>query len=589
MDTLGTGTYSPEDNKLRLYPFSRLSKEDYARVRAAGFIWAPKQELFVAPMWTPERADFLEELCGEIEDEDKSLVERSEERAERFEDYSDKRREDADRAHAAVEAIAGGIPMGQPILVGHHSERRARRDAEKIQNGMSRAVKMWETSKYWEERAQGAIRHAKHKERPDVRARRIKGLEADKRRSERTKAEAEKFLETYIDPEAAKMKLRDGRELLPALLGTYEGGLSFEDQGKFEKGEFPFPEALARAIENLSRHVAHANRWIDHISNRIAYERAMMGEAGGIATDRTGPEKGGACKCWASPGYGRGWSYIQKVNRVSVTVLDNFGNSGRNFTRTIPFDKLRAVMTKKEVDEKREAGLVADIPDGTGFYLKAEDPKAEEHAAETRGEMNQRAHEEAVQAKEDEGEKFQAMRETLKAGIQVVSAPELFVTPPELAERMVEEAEIESAHRVLEPSAGTGNLLRAIGNGPDKVAVELNSSLVERLAVCGVSGLHIHQGDFLQCNGDLGKFDRVLMNPPFSAEIDHVLHAYEFLNPGGRIVAIMSEGPFFRSDKKSVAFRAFLDEYGRSEKLPADTFKVSGTGVNTRLVVIDKE
>lgn len=75
---LGTATYSPEDNKLRLYPDARLSKEDYARFKAAGFKWAPKQELFVAPMWTPERADLLEETCGEIGDEDKSLVERSE-------------------------------------------------------------------------------------------------------------------------------------------------------------------------------------------------------------------------------------------------------------------------------------------------------------------------------------------------------------------------------------------------------------------------------------------------------------------------------------------------------------------------------
>ncbi len=28
------------------------------------------------------------------------------------------------------------IPPGQPILVGHHSERRTRRDAQRIENGM---------------------------------------------------------------------------------------------------------------------------------------------------------------------------------------------------------------------------------------------------------------------------------------------------------------------------------------------------------------------------------------------------------------------------------------------------------------------
>ena len=86
-----SATYDPGDNKLRLYASSRLDKDLYVKVREMGFIWAPKQDLFVAPMWTPQREDFLLELCGEIEDEDKSLVQRQEERAERFENYSDKR------------------------------------------------------------------------------------------------------------------------------------------------------------------------------------------------------------------------------------------------------------------------------------------------------------------------------------------------------------------------------------------------------------------------------------------------------------------------------------------------------------------
>ena len=52
-----TATYSPEDNKLRLYPSGRLPADVYQRVKAAGFKWAPKQQLFVAPAWTPDRAD----------------------------------------------------------------------------------------------------------------------------------------------------------------------------------------------------------------------------------------------------------------------------------------------------------------------------------------------------------------------------------------------------------------------------------------------------------------------------------------------------------------------------------------------------
>ncbi|CAM7109069.1 Putative plasmid protein [Escherichia coli] len=83
-------TYSPDDNKLRLYAVSRLDPETYKKVHDAGFRWAPKQALFVAPAWTPGREDVLLSLAGEIEDEDSTLAERQEARAERFTGYSGK-------------------------------------------------------------------------------------------------------------------------------------------------------------------------------------------------------------------------------------------------------------------------------------------------------------------------------------------------------------------------------------------------------------------------------------------------------------------------------------------------------------------
>lgn len=577
-EKLGSATYSPEDNKLRLYPFARLSKEDYDRVRAMGFIWAPKQELFVAPMWTPNRADFLEEIVGEIEDEDKTLVERAEERAERFESYSEKRAGDADRAHKAVSSIADNIPFGQPILVGHHSEKHARRDAEKIENGMRRAVKMWETSKYWEQRAQGAISHAKYKELPSVRARRIKGLEADLRKQEKNKKRAEEFIKAYTDQEMHEKVYRDGRPYAVALLQTFEGGLPHEVAWAFEKGEKTMEEVLPLAMQSLRNQVAYAGRWINHITNRLSYEKAMMQESGGLETDKKGPEKGGACVCWASPR--GGWAYIQKVNRISVTVEDNWGNGGRNFTRVIPFDKIKAIMSAAEVQAARDCGTLIETSDKCGFFL--------------RGNGNDGEAKRAMQTEKAPGEeKFQALKETLNAGVQTVTAPELFPTPPELANRIIKEAEIQDGHTVLEPSAGTGAILSALfaetTTTPDQVkAVEINSSVCRQFRQ-RFPTTPIQEADFLSLNGELGDFDRILMNPPFSAEIEHVQHAFDHLKKGGKLVAIMSEGPFFRSDKKAENFRQWFEEIGgTSEKLPRDTFKESGTSVSTRLVTIEK-
>jgi hypothetical protein len=95
-------SYTAEDNRLRLYSTTRLDSETYARGKAAGFISAPKQDLFVAPMWTPSREDLHIELAGEIEDEDRSLVDHAVERADRFSDYKESRIDDAQRAHDAV-------------------------------------------------------------------------------------------------------------------------------------------------------------------------------------------------------------------------------------------------------------------------------------------------------------------------------------------------------------------------------------------------------------------------------------------------------------------------------------------------------
>ena len=185
-----------------------------------------------------------------------------------------------------------------------------------------------------------------------------------------------------------------------------------------------------------------------------------------------------------------------------------------------------------------------------------------------------------------------AQEDPMKArerGLIGMKIPGFFPTPPAVIEMMLAEASIEEGDTVLEPSAGTGNIAEAAKNaGAKVVALEVNSTLAEILEE---KGFDVAGRDFLDHDE---KYDHVLMNPPFEKgqDIDHVRHAYELLNPGGRIVAIMSEGPFFRGDKKATDFRGWLSDVGWSEKLPDGSFKntkeVSQTGVNARLVVIDR-
>lgn len=668
-----TATYSPEDNKLRLYPALRLDAETYSRVRAAGFIWAPKQELFVAPAWSPYREDLARELCGEIGDEDTSLVERAEAKAERLEDLSERKQQQADAAHKAVHAIADGIPLGQPILVGHHSERHARKDAERIENGMRKAVECWKAAGYWQERAAGALRHAKYKELPAVRYRRIKGLEADKRKQEKYKSDADMWLKLWTEcakeqDKELQMKVAirisgmGGRLLMPRKEGDRPDFDQRPDAYSVLTNSYPslyaprtIDEVLAVALDpsTYPASIAHCERWIEHYSNRIAYERAMLDEQGGLKGEQFDYQIGGRI-------LRRGeWLPILKVNKrggviMSVTVSGHFAS-------TVSVDEIRDYRPPAEGEAEKvkaatDKGPMCNYP-GEGFKHMTTDewkrkkmsdvPQSIVHqATATHGKHRTRATygghwstvavyltdakrvdppappqipaepvrfecirefnqdvqftrataAEVAEALSPENfdTKMKALEQQLKAGVQVVAAPQLFPTPADLAARVTEEAAIEPGHDVLEPSAGTGAILDAcfhlngIGfNGTPEdgrlVAVEISRPLADALAQ-RYPLASIIPGDFLEQNGNLGKFDRVVMNPPFQngADIKHIQHALKFLKPGGRLVAICANG-----SRQQAILKPLAENSGGSwEDLPAGTFASQGTNVNSALLVI---
>lgn len=581
-------TYSPDDNKLRLYSTFRLDAETYAKVKAEGFKWAPQQQLFVAPMWTPGREDLLIELCGEIEDEDKRLVDRAEERAERFDDYSEKRKADADRAHAAVSAIADNIPMGQPILVGHHSEKHARRDAEKIENGMRRAVKMWETSQYWTRRAAGALRHAKYKERADVRARRIKGLEADKRKHERTVKASNALLSLWSeldnphkDGRPCDDDLRMKRALwIAARAHYYQPDGVWSLYSALSDGKMTAQEAREIAERQDRGNLQDAQRWLTHLENRLAYEKAMLDDQGASALLAPKPKAKQLPLCnyrqevFSLPNrYSRGEliHYHQvEMTQAEYSAIHNdykgtriVENSHRIRTALVKQALVAVFLTDSKVHEK-PAAIEPELPPP---------PKPRTPALSEPKPIDQ------------DKAKFQALQEQLKTGVHVVAANQLFPTPADVAERMVDYADIKPGHRVLEPSAGKGDILAAVGRvriDCKAVAVEINHSLSEHLKATFIVNVETRCADFLSCNGDLGTFDRILMNPPFEngADIKHITHALHMLKPGGRLVAICADGP-----RQNDALRPLASEW---EPLPAGTFKDQGTNVNTVLMVIDK-
>ena len=194
---------------------------------------------------------------------------------------------------------------------------------------------------------------------------------------------------------------------------------------------------------------------------------------------------------------------------------------------------------------------------------------------------------ELLTPKSEEQKQADALQSKLN-GLQFSNIPGYFPTPPAVIEQMLEHADIDAGQTVLEPSAGSGAICDVLnGLGVEISACEVNHTLREILQA---KGYQLVEHNFLDYENPEA-FDRVMMNPPFEKlqDIDHVRHAYGLLAPMGRLVAIMSTGPFFRNDRKCVAFRDWLEDLAATvHDLPENSFKESGTGVNTKIVVIDK-
>ncbi|MFI7608483.1 class I SAM-dependent methyltransferase [Micromonospora sp. NPDC049366] len=190
----------------------------------------------------------------------------------------------------------------------------------------------------------------------------------------------------------------------------------------------------------------------------------------------------------------------------------------------------------------------------------------------------------------------EAIKRAVKTGRAVpVSQSEGYVpTPGDVAEEVcsypyTDLERLPAGSVVLEPSAGGGQLVRAIlevNPGVRVVALEPNK------ARAALIGDHDGRVTVFNCTleeyaatarhpigaGSGIRFNAVVMNPPFAVPgnatlwIDHVMLAWELLRPGGRLVAIVPSALKYRHGKKFDAIRALMQQCGGSEALRPDAF-----------------
>lgn len=162
---------------------------------------------------------------------------------------------------------------------------------------------------------------------------------------------------------------------------------------------------------------------------------------------------------------------------------------------------------------------------------------------------------------------------------------QFFETPPDVATLLVDMADLPERSRVLEPSAGKGAIARVLhAHGHEVDVCEKWDKNREHLRF---AGFNIVSDDFFNIVN--GRYDAIVQNPPFSRGLDeqHFLHALPNVNKrGGTVASIMSVAWKF-STRRSAEMLRQMERSGAVTwtELPKDSFRASGTGVNTGIMI----
>lgn len=159
--------------------------------------------------------------------------------------------------------------------------------------------------------------------------------------------------------------------------------------------------------------------------------------------------------------------------------------------------------------------------------------------------------EQAVAPKDPKAEKLRDMVFQAK----LCQKGDIQFTPDALAAHVVELSGITSQSRVLEPEAGIGSLADVIRKTTEKVdCIERMYSFREILQL----KKHRLISDDLMAAPVVPVYDAAIMNPPFSDECGHIRKGFDFLRPGGQLVAICSNRIKWKQQKEYEQFRDWL-------------------------------
>lgn len=168
---------------------------------------------------------------------------------------------------------------------------------------------------------------------------------------------------------------------------------------------------------------------------------------------------------------------------------------------------------------------------------------------------------------------------------------QFFATPADLCDWLVSlSGGICPDDRVLEPSAGQGNIVKAVHRVSPESVVDCYELMPENVEILSkLPNVNIKGGDFTRNSGE--RYSKIIANPPFSKNQDvrHVRMMYELLVPGGVVVSVMSKHWTLSTENICLNFRDWIKEIGAQvHDVAGGAFKESGTEIPTCVIVIKK-
>lgn len=234
---------------------------------------------------TALRAAGLEVAEPEIDNDPRPMEEREADRAARMDERAERladraRRRAAESTAAETEARRLGAAMqGEPIKIGHHSERRHRRDLERVHTLDEKSWRLGREAQHAANGAQSAAAHMRHREDPHRTARRLETLGAERRKVQR-------------DLDGYTRNFRDGH-----------GEIYTREIHEPATGEWR--ERLLERVADLDEQIRY---WAEHLEQAIAdgtYRPVVVANI----------QPGDLIRVSV------GWERVAKVNKTTITVV----------------------------------------------------------------------------------------------------------------------------------------------------------------------------------------------------------------------------------------------------------------------------